>query len=689
MGGNNLMKKRTWRLLFFGLLFTMILGSMTLIHGETTELGLIAFESTRAGNSTDPVNDDIYVMNPDGTGITRLTDSSDYDGVPCWSPDGSQIVFESWRDTNRNREIYVMNSDGTNQINLTNNQAIDEAPAWSPDGTKIAFDSNRSGQFQIYIMNLDGSNVTQLTTNGGLEPAWSFDGSHIAYESNHEIYVMNVDGSEQTRLTNNSADDGWPAWSPDNTKITFVSDRDGNREIYIMNLDGTDQINLTRSSANDWYPSWSPSGSKIIFESIRDGNYELYEMNADGTRQTRLTQNDAFDEAPVWNWQGTITVPEKVIHPILEDVTDNGNGTYTAHFGYQNDYDTAITLPVGPYNNFNPTPEDRGQPITFQSGRVTDVFDVVFDGSDLVWTLNGEAAIAAWHPRNVWTTDTPLLDKRANFAAVEANGKIYVFGGTDAHLTRQYNSVQEYNPVTKLWTYKTNMPTARESLCAVYLNNKIYVIGGYNGAGYLKTVEVYDPNNDTWDTTIPSLNEKRGYAGVAVVKGKIYVIGGLSLDVPGYIKNTVEEYDPTLNQWTLKAPIPTKRWSLGAAVFNDKIYAIGGDTASSNWSHPSAIVEVYDPDANSWSPMPNISSTRAAFGITTLNQKIYIIGGVGGDNLTTEYDPATQICQDKAHISTPRILLGAVSLNGSIYAIGGRNSVSGNIYYNIVETMVP
>ena len=71
------------------------------------------------------------------------------------------IVFSSIRDGNE--EIYVMNADGSNQINLTDNPARDIIPSWSPDGTMIAFSSDRSGNDEIYVMNADGSNQINLT----------------------------------------------------------------------------------------------------------------------------------------------------------------------------------------------------------------------------------------------------------------------------------------------------------------------------------------------------------------------------------------------------------------------------------------------------------------------------------------------------------------------------------------------
>jgi hypothetical protein len=88
-----------------------------------------------------------------------------------------------------------------------------------------------------------------------------------------------------------------------NGKIAFHSNRDGNSEIYVMDADGSRQTNLTNHTAFDILPAWSPDGSKIVFVSDRDGPpkiSEIYVMNADGSGQTRLTFNPASDGSPDW-----------------------------------------------------------------------------------------------------------------------------------------------------------------------------------------------------------------------------------------------------------------------------------------------------------------------------------------------------------------------------------------------------
>lgn len=153
-------------------------------------------------------------MDADGSNQTRLTFTAVYsERGPTWSPGGARIAFKTNRDGND--EVYVMNADGSNLVNLTNNAAHDREPAWSPDGSKIAFTSVRAPG-GIYVMDADGSNQTFLTA--GWDPSWSPDGSKIAFVSardgDNEIYVMEADGSNVLRLTFSPGYDGQPVWEP-------------------------------------------------------------------------------------------------------------------------------------------------------------------------------------------------------------------------------------------------------------------------------------------------------------------------------------------------------------------------------------------------------------------------------------------------------------------------------------------
>ncbi len=280
--------------------------------------GKIVFVSERDENP------EIYLMASDGSNQTRITDNKSFDTMPSFSPDGSKIVFVSDRDNNP--EIYIMNVDGTNITRLTNNSAYDYSPHWSPDGSKIVFVSNRGDSsvtggavsrisFKIFVMNVDGSNQTKISENSFDDeaPKWSPDGSKIAFVSkrdgNPEIYTINIDGTNLVRLTNSPTFDIMPNWSPDGSKIAFRSDRDGNPEVYTMNSDGTELLRVTKNLSSDESPAWSPDGTKLLFVSRRDNIKdksedfvnEIYKMNADSSNIVRLTNNKFNDYSPSWS----------------------------------------------------------------------------------------------------------------------------------------------------------------------------------------------------------------------------------------------------------------------------------------------------------------------------------------------------------------------------------------------------
>jgi Tol biopolymer transport system component len=261
--------------------------------------GRIAFTSDRDGNR------EIYVMNADGTGQTRLTNDPASDSDPAWSPDGTKIAFVSSRDAG-DFEIYKMNADGTGQTRLTNEQFLDADPAWSPDGTKIAFTSRRDGSNQIYLMNADGTSPLRLTNNGASEgfPAWSPDGSKIAFQTsrdgNWEIYKMNPDGTGQVNLTNAPAsEDITPTWSPDGKEIGFATNRvpGDQHDIWKMNADGSSQVSVIALSSDEQFPAAAPGGGgNGLAMSNADGDNEIYSL----IPNVPLTSNTADDSTPDW-----------------------------------------------------------------------------------------------------------------------------------------------------------------------------------------------------------------------------------------------------------------------------------------------------------------------------------------------------------------------------------------------------
>ena len=300
----------------------------------------IAFVSQRDGNY------EIYVMNADGSQQKRLTNNPASDSFPIWSPflpletkenkqepleeklyEQTKIAFGSDRDGNE--EIYVMNADGSEQKRLTNSPALDWAPFWSPDGKKIAFHSYTDGNIEIYVMNADGSEQKRLTSNPACDfsPSWSpflpLETKENKQEPKKEDIspTVSVEQEPAREYTPPKTSVSLEEKLYKQTKIAFDSNRDGNTDIYVMNVDGSEQKNLTNNPANDGFPSWSPDGKKIAFISYRDGNNEIYVMNADGTDQKRLTNNPANDAFPSWSSFLAFETKENKQEPKKEDIS--------------------------------------------------------------------------------------------------------------------------------------------------------------------------------------------------------------------------------------------------------------------------------------------------------------------------------------------------------------------------------
>ncbi len=267
--------------------------------------GKIAFVSNRdepnpcsCGNTE--LQLEIYSMNPDGTGVARLTNTRA----------GEQTRVVPGRDEDRVRarssgrtnfsDVWVMNADGSREQNLTAGRGSpgDMDPAWSPDGAKIVFSKDNEG---IYIMDADGTDRPILFSEipaGTARPTGRPTGprSHMS----NVIAFNREDLDDQPgrhRCPSCCAGeqflDNDPNWSPDSQQIVFDSNAVGNHSsIHTMNRDGTDQTSVNGQIGRD--AVWSPDGAKFVFSTVV-GLSEVMAMNIDGSGLTNLT-NDAHTD---------------------------------------------------------------------------------------------------------------------------------------------------------------------------------------------------------------------------------------------------------------------------------------------------------------------------------------------------------------------------------------------------------
>jgi Tol biopolymer transport system component len=294
----------------------------------------IAFTSTRdhlGGVLSPQEGAEIYLMNPDGSDVRRLTDNTVGDAFANLSPDGKRVVFDSDRLSGQFdvSDLFLMNADGSGQTFLTRGSSA----TWSPDCKDIAYHASATGtgtptrrdpgaattDSDIFVANVDDllagtAQPTDLTNTPDLiedDADWSPDGQHIAYTAHNpgddipngngylsnsaEIYVINADGTGiPTRLTHNGYEERSVTWSPDGSQLVFSCRINGDRvpnapfQICVTNADGTGYVQLTNDLAGDLTPTWSPDGAQILFHrTVRGQGFQLFTitpaLNPDGT----------------------------------------------------------------------------------------------------------------------------------------------------------------------------------------------------------------------------------------------------------------------------------------------------------------------------------------------------------------------------------------------------------------------
>lgn len=220
----------------------------------------LAFESDRGDGTTVG----IFRLTVGVTGSTLLSADEAYQtGQPAWSPVGNRIAFASDRDS-AGLDIYMMDPDGANVVRLTTDAQSSSQPAWAPSGAQLAFASDRSGNAEIWVMDTLGGNLVNLSSNAAsdLAPAWSPDGQKIAFMSNRDtpdyaIWVMNANGSSPIRVSAGDPPCELPQWTPDGTRIAFDCDSD----VFVVDADGTNLQRITRTDnrqRSETMPRWRP-----------------------------------------------------------------------------------------------------------------------------------------------------------------------------------------------------------------------------------------------------------------------------------------------------------------------------------------------------------------------------------------------------------------------------------------------
>lgn len=187
--------------------------------------------------------------------------------------------------------------------------------------TRIAYVTRAQGkQFLLQVADADGFNPRTIAESPEpiMAPAWSPDGSKIAYVSFHtkrsEIYVQTLATGQRESVSSFPGINGAPAFSPDGNRLAITLSKDGSPDIYVLNLANRALNRLTSGMSIETEPSWSPDGSSIVFTSDQGGKPQLYMISSSGGKATRLTfQGD-------YNARGRFSVDGRSLAMV------NGNG---------------------------------------------------------------------------------------------------------------------------------------------------------------------------------------------------------------------------------------------------------------------------------------------------------------------------------------------------------------------------
>jgi TolB protein len=248
---------------------------------------------------------ELVVMDLDGAGLRPLTADRSIVLSPAWSPEGSLLLFTSYRESRQPR-IWVVPGAGGRPSLVSGRPGLNTTPSYSPDGREILCTLTQDGNAEIYRLDARGGAPQRLTSHRAIDtsPAWSPTGREIAFTSDRggapQVYLMDRDGGSVRRLTYDVSHSDSPAWSPRGDRIAFVSRTGGGFDVWVARADGSGARPVVTGGSNE-NPRWSPDGRHLVFSSDRGGGRALYVTSLDDRSPRRLDTGGLAAITPAWS----------------------------------------------------------------------------------------------------------------------------------------------------------------------------------------------------------------------------------------------------------------------------------------------------------------------------------------------------------------------------------------------------
>jgi len=242
---------------------------------------------------------------------------------PALSPDGTKIAYVAYDDAN-NQQVFLINADGTGGRKLTGDVNKKWGIAWGPD--KIAYVSfGKDGLEKIFVMNPDGTGNKQLIPDNTRQgksagdappvwaaPSWSPDGKSLVYTSLDEkmdpkMYMVNSDGTGKRAVFNDPSKQWSPYISPDGKNIVYASYNDRSKEeLFIVDVNGTSKRQITSDEIKKNYPVWGPDGTitYVSYENLTSSGEKIFAINQDGTNKRLFVDGDYRQRSPSFSSDG-------------------------------------------------------------------------------------------------------------------------------------------------------------------------------------------------------------------------------------------------------------------------------------------------------------------------------------------------------------------------------------------------
>ena len=282
-------------------------------------------------------------------------------------------------------------------------------------------------------------------------------------------------------------------------------------------------------------------------------------------------------------------------------------------------------------------------------------------------------AVTADNPEQVdiWQSGAVMPTARSEMRVAVVEGIFYVPGGFGG-----LTNFEAYDPASDRWTEMSPMPEPAHHMMVTGYKGKVFVFGGGPDLSWQATASIlaYDPANDTW--TEAGLMPERRMSGEAVLLGEfIYLVGGTGGTT------ALLRFDPAADSWTVLPGPSQPREHVAAVAFNDELWVIGG-----RWGGTGALttVEIFDPASGTWRAGPEMNEARSGFGAAAVGDRIVVAGGeILGERPWTAlasaevYDPDSDTWTLLPELPAGIHGMPVVGYGGTAFVLGGSDRAGG------------